>query len=180
MFAQRLKSHHELYNIIKALAIERTDVNQYLKKVPGSPREAVIYIHIPFCRKICSFCTMIRVPGPAAGDYAGLVVKEIRRYQKLDYIRQLTFQAVYFGGGTPTTLSSRAIKEILTAVRKNFRLARDAEITFESTVSELTEDKIDTLQECGVNRISVGVQTFSDRGRQLLGRLGSGDRKSVV
>jgi oxygen-independent coproporphyrinogen-3 oxidase len=174
MFAQRLKSHHDLYNITKALAIRMMDVNEYIKSIPGVSRGAVIYIHIPFCRKICPFCNMIRTLGQADDDYAGLILKEMDRYKELEYIRHLTFQAVYFGGGTPTTLSSRAIKEILMALRRNFRLAEDAEITFESTVAELTEDKISGLREWGVNRISVGVQTFNDRGRQLLGRIGGG------
>jgi len=174
MFAQRLKSHHELYDVMKNLAIGRMDVNEYLKSLPGVPREGVIYIHIPFCRKICSFCNMIRVNGAPDDNYARLLIKESERYQDLDYIRRLTFQAVYFGGGTPTTLSSRSIKEIVSVLKKNFCLADDAEITFESTVTELTEDKISSMQECGVNRISVGIQTFNDRGRQLLGRLGSG------
>ncbi|WP_347490061.1 radical SAM protein [Desulfoscipio sp. XC116] len=174
MFAHRLKSHHELYNITKAMAIRVMDVDEYLKSIAGAAREAVIYIHIPFCRKICSFCNMIRTLGPAGDDYANLIVKEIERYQALDYVRHLTFQAVYFGGGTPTTLSNRSVKEILMALRKNFRLADDAEITLETTVTELTEDKISSLQEWGVNRISIGIQTFNDRGRQLLGRAGSG------
>lgn len=174
MFAQRLKSHHELYDVMKNLTISRMDVNGYLKSLPGVPREGVIYIHIPFCRKICSFCNMIRVKGAPDDDYARLLIKESERYRELDYVRHLTFQAVYFGGGTPTTLSSRSIKEIMHGLKKNFCLADDAEITFESTVTELTEDKIDSMQECGVNRISVGIQTFNDRGRQLLGRLGSG------
>jgi oxygen-independent coproporphyrinogen-3 oxidase len=174
MFAQRLKSHHELHDIMKALTIGRADVNGYIQSIPPVSREAVIYIHIPYCRKICSFCNMIRRPGFAGDDYARLIIQEIRRYGEMDYIRRLTFQAVYFGGGTPTTLSNRAIQEILTALRENFRLADDVEITLESTVSELTEEKINSLEEWGVNRISIGIQTFSDRGRQLLGRIGSG------
>ncbi|ADY55785.1 Radical SAM domain protein [Syntrophobotulus glycolicus DSM 8271] len=174
MFAQRLKSHHELHNIKKDFTISRMDVNEYIKSIPGVSREAVIYIHIPYCRKICSFCNMMRRLGSPGDDYARLIIREIRSYGELDYIRQLTFQAVYFGGGTPTTLSSRAIQEILAALRESFRLADDAEITLESTVSELTEEKINVLHEGGVNRISVGIQTFNDRGRQLLGRNGSG------
>lgn len=174
MFAQRLKSHHELYNITKTMAIGMTDVNQYLKDTAAATREAVLYIHIPFCRKICPFCNMNRTLGPAGDDYANLIIKEIERYQEFDYVRHLTFQAVYFGGGTPTTLSSRSIKNILMALRKNFRLADNAEITLETTVTELSGDKINCLREWGVNRISIGVQTFNDRGRQLLGREGSG------
>lgn len=177
MFTRRLKSHHELYPIFKDMALGRGDVHRYLQSLSVSPCAAVIYIHIPFCRKICSFCNMIRSLGPTGEtgeDYARLLSKEIGRYREIDYIRGLTFEAVYFGGGTPTALSSRALQEILTAVRQNFHLAQDAEITLESTVSELTEEKMDCLQAEGVNRISLGVQTFNDRGRQLLGRTGNG------
>jgi coproporphyrinogen III oxidase-like Fe-S oxidoreductase len=175
MFAERLKSHHELHDIMQDLAITMMDTGDYLKNLPGVPREGVIYVHVPFCRKICSFCNMRRVLGEPDDDYARLLIRESELYRDLDYVRNMTFSAVYFGGGTPTTLSSRSIEKIMAALRKNFCLADDAEITFESTVTELTGDKIDSMMECGVNRISVGVQTFSDRGRRLLGRLGSGE-----
>jgi len=81
---------------------------------------------------------------------------------------------VYFGGGTPTTLSATALREILQALKSNLTLAPDAELTIETTVSDLTEDKIAVFKEEGINRFSIGVQTFCDRGRRLLGRLGTG------
>ncbi len=178
MFEQRLKSHHELFNITKALAAGRMEVAEYLKtsgldRLDTKPK-AVLYVHIPYCRKICRFCNMLRMPGDPPEDYAGLLIQEIEEYGKLEYIQALTFDAVYFGGGTPTTLETDDLLAILTALNNNFRLADDVEITVESSVTELTDEKLESMKKNGVNRLSIGVQTFSDRGRRILGRTGTG------
>jgi len=81
---------------------------------------------------------------------------------------------VYFGGGTPTTLKAADLRKILQSLKSNLTLSPDAELTIETTVSDLTEDKIAVFKDEGINRFSVGVQTFCDRGRRLLGRIGTG------
>lgn len=142
---------------------------------PATKGDAVIYIHVPFCRKICSFCNMRRSLQEPAEDYASTIVKEIEAYAVLPYIKTTVFDAVYFGGGTPTTLSGEELSMILHALKANFSFTKDAEFTIETTVTELTEEKIKQLIAAGVNRFSVGVQTFDDEGRRKMGRIGSGD-----
>lgn len=150
-------------------------VTQYLSSVPSQPKnKETIYIHVPFCNKICSFCSLRRSLQQPSAQYDQYVVQEIEKYAQLPAIQNMTFDAIYFGGGTPTTLSDAALKNILQALNKNFKQTDDVEITVETTVSELTDEKIHILQENGVNRFSVGVQTFSDAGRAQMNRKGSG------
>lgn len=137
---------------------------------------ATIYIHVPFCNKICSFCNMRRSLQQPTKNYADLIVKEIGEYAKLPYIKTTIFDAVYFGGGTPTTLSEDDLSRVLKALKRNFKFTVDAEFTIETTVTELTQDKMKVLIEQGVNRFSVGVQTFDDEGRKLMRRVGSGEK----
>lgn len=138
-------------------------------------RDGTIYIHVPFCNKICSFCNMRRSLQKPTAQYAALVVREIEAYAKLPYIQQMTFDAVYFGGGTPTTLETEALCSILDALKANLHFTEDAEITIETTVTELTDEKLDALVAHGANRFSVGVQTFHDAGRAQMKRIGSGE-----
>jgi oxygen-independent coproporphyrinogen-3 oxidase len=79
---------------------------------------------------------------------------------------------VYFGGGTPTTLSAGQLEEVLTALHDNFNLGPEAEISVETSISELTDEKLLVMRNLGVNRLSIGVQSFADRGRRLMGRKG--------
>lgn len=176
MFNERLKTHHSAMSEGKKyVAGMGTPVTTLMNANENDNRLATIYIHVPFCNKICSFCNMRRSLQKPAENYADLVVREIEQYAKLPYIKTTTFDAVYFGGGTPTTLSSEALSRILKSLKANFSFTNDAEFTIETTVTELTEDKMKVLIENGVNRFSVGVQTFDDKGRKQMGRIGSGE-----
>ena len=142
----------------------------------STENNATIYIHVPFCNKICTFCNMRRSLQTPTENYARLIVKEIESYAKLEYIKTTVFDAVYFGGGTPTTLSSQQLEMIIKALKTNFKFTDDAEFTIETTVTELDEEKMDTLVNAGANRFSVGVQTFDDAGRKQMNRIGSGEK----
>ncbi len=173
-FNERIKSHHGAMGSIEKYFKGHTLIQNYLQKEQPKGSKSVIYIHVPFCFKICNFCSLNRVMMNPPEDYHKVIIDEIIKYSKLPYIQNSTFDAVYFGGGTPTTLSSRALKEIIIALKENFRFTPDAEFSVETSVSELTDEKIDMFQEVGINRFSIGVQTFSDKGRELLGRRGNG------
>jgi len=176
MFQTRLKTHHS------AMA----DGNKYfmgprnLVEVASTPqsvsaKDSTIYIHIPFCSKICSFCNMRRSLSDPYKEYADLIVREIEEYSKLPFVQSMVFDAVYFGGGTPTTLEAEDLKKILRALKAKFSFTEDAEFTIETTVTELSEEKLHMFYEEGVNRFSVGIQTFYDEGRAQLGRKGNGE-----
>jgi oxygen-independent coproporphyrinogen-3 oxidase len=135
-----------------------------------------VYIHVPFCTRSCTFCNLNRIQRSPPDDYEDLVIQQILTYVSYPYIRDGVYHAVYFGGGTPTTLSASGLRKVLRILRFCLKLVPDAEVTIETTVSDLTEDKIAVFREDGVNRFSIGVQTFSPAGRRLLGRRGSGQR----
>ncbi len=173
-----MRSHHDAEAPLRALISNRVNFAEHLKSMHNtytrkSQRNA-IYIHVPYCTRRCTFCNLRRFTRLPPDDYHKLIIKEIRTYSSYQYVKESVYHAVYFGGGTPTTLSATALREILQALKSNLTLAPDAELTIETTVSDLTEDKIAVFKEEGINRFSVGVQTFCDRGRRLLGRLGTG------
>lgn len=176
MFNERVKTHHSAMSEGKKYLAGMSEVKTALNvKNTDDSKNAVIYIHVPFCHKICSFCNMRRNLQSPIKNYADLIIEEIHQYADFPYIQTTTFDAVYFGGGTPTTLSADSLCAILKALKQNLNFTKDAEFTIETTVTELDENKQKALAEAGVNRFSVGIQTFDDEGRRLMGRIGSGD-----
>ncbi len=176
MFGTRIKTHHSAMASGKKYAIGARNVQDYLSLSEETANDnSTIYIHVPFCNKICSFCNMRRSLQKPSDNYYKLIINEIENYAKLSYVKNSVFDAVYFGGGTPTTLTSDALKYILQALFKNLNFTKDVEVTIETTVTELTDKKIEMLGENGVTRFSVGVQTFNDFGRTQMNRIGSGE-----
>jgi len=96
---------------------------------------------------------------------------DIRGYEYM----KAPIEAVNFGGGTPTALRPRQMDKVLKAVRSRFSLSKGCEISVESSISELTDEMLSVLIENGVNRLSIGVQTFDDNTRKLLNRRGTGE-----
>lgn len=176
MFKERIKTHHSAMGDSKKHLKGPGNVSELLSVATDNSDNAVIYIHVPFCTKICTFCNMRRSLQAPTKDYADLIVEEIKEYGKLEYVKNTTFDAVYFGGGTPTTLSSVDLTKILRTLKSELTFTDDAEFTVETTVTQLQEEKWRTLIEEGVNRFSVGIQTFSEEGRKLMGRIGSGEK----
>jgi oxygen-independent coproporphyrinogen-3 oxidase len=141
-------------------------------------RDRGIYIHVPHCDKICSFCNLNRTErkGADLDAYVAYIAGELKTYGAYPYIGEQPFHAVYFGGGTPTVLTVDQFSLILDALHKHIPLAENCEITVESTQHNLGAKKAATLAAMGVNRFSVGIQTFSGRGRKILGRTYSGEK----
>lgn len=119
-----------------------------------------LYIHVPFCQKKCPYCDFYSVGyrEELAERYADAVIRNLRYYNE-DY------DTVYFGGGTPS-LMARQIPDIL----KVCRIKNDAEITVECNPLEMDEETLKILQGCGVNRLSVGIQSAVDSELAALGR----------
>ncbi|QTA37532.1 radical SAM protein [Thermosipho ferrireducens] len=177
MYVVRYKSHHAALMKLKKVFEEKQNPALYLKEMlnTSSDNSRSIYIHVPYCMKLCSFCNLNRTKiDSSIENYHELILKQIRNVAKYNYIRSKEFESIYFGGGTPTTLSAKQIEIILKALYELLPISRNAEVSFETSVSELTEDRLNIMKELGVNRFSIGVQTFVDRGRRLLGRRGSG------
>jgi anaerobilin synthase len=134
--------------------------------------KSVAYIHVPFCETHCLFCGFYRHAwqAPIGGLYVNALVDHLSRDRDQPYQADGPIQAVYFGGGTPTLLSSGDLVRAVEAVREHLPLAPDCEITLEGRAHDLTPDKAQAVFDAGFNRISIGVQSFDDGVRRRLGR----------
>lgn len=130
----------------------------------------MLYIHIPFCKQRCIYCDFYSttLSPEFTHSYVEAVENEINdRHLELP---SHTLSSVYIGGGTPSLLPIDAIHKLFTAIRSRFVLAHDAEITFEVNPDDVKIELIKVLKSEGVNRISLGVQSFNDNQLHLLNR----------
>jgi len=133
-----------------------------------------VYVHIPFCAKKCGYCDFNAYSGYKEGTkarYVDALCREITARAE----PQTRVPTVFFGGGTPTTLSSADLARILQTVQRAFSLEADAEITVEANPSDEDLDYLQQLRAAGFNRLSFGVQTFNDRLLKTIDRIHSGD-----
>ena len=124
-----------------------------------------LYLHIPFCRKRCKFCYFKVFTDQNAKDieaYVQALCKEIELVSKLPVMGDRPFRFVYFGGGTPSFLSSKQLTSLVDRLRANISWDKAEEVTFECEPGTLQENKVKTLRELGVTRLSLGVENFTD------------------
>jgi oxygen-independent coproporphyrinogen-3 oxidase len=133
-----------------------------------------LYIHIPFCQALCHYCNFNRGLFDAAqkARYVEALEKEIVRAS--DPIRAA--DTVFFGGGTPSLLEPAEVGRLIAACRAAYALSADAEIALETNPETVTADRLAGFREAGVNRLSVGVQSFQDDELRRLGRIHTADR----
>lgn len=174
MFKVRYKSHHDVKDVILSKNKRKLKLPlSYWKLMEKEPEDldGGIYVHVPFCDKICSFCNMNRKQlDNDLEDYTKFLVKEINKYREKTYVQKKRFSVIFFGGGTPTILKTHQLEKVLSTLREVFPLNEEYEFTFETTLHNLTWEKLEVMEKYGVNRLSIGIQTFSDRGRKLLNR----------
>ncbi len=135
-----------------------------------------IYIHIPFCRSKCPYCDFYSIPTRDAGlieDFAKALEREIAYYGADENYTDKPVESVYFGGGTPCLLSERQFETIMGALRKDFKIMPNAEISMEANPAAVTAEKLRTFRDMGLNRLSVGAQSFDEAVLRILGRLHS-------
>lgn len=141
-----------------------------------------LYIHVPFCVKKCPYCDFysVRYEKELAERYISALMRNFAAYR--ERCKEHTVTSVYFGGGTPSLLSPEMISRLLSFVGESFSLSPDAEITMEANPSLSGKDRLSLYRKSGVNRISFGVQSFSDEELSFLGRLhnAEGARKAVL
>ena len=121
-----------------------------------------IYIHVPFCQSRCIYCDFYSTTYGAEWkrSYVDSLKREIQlRREEIDVTR---VPSLYIGGGTPSQLPSTLLQEVFRAIQENFTLAKDAEVTIEANPDDVTPEWLAALSQTPVNRISMGVQTFSD------------------
>lgn len=135
---------------------------------------AGIYIHIPFCETRCHYCNFATggYESETARRYVAAILAEIERAEVTPAMRQV--DSIYFGGGTPTTLSIEQLSSILELCREKFDVAppsgAGAEITSEANPGIISQEFLEGLRASGVNRLSFGVQSFDDGELQMIGR----------
>lgn len=136
-----------------------------------------IYISVPFCRTKCSYCNFASDVFSRAvfSTYADRVRSDIARAERtaeeVGGQIERDVDSIYLGGGTPTVLEPAQLRRMFDAVREQFSVKSDAEITVECAPGTLTPEILNTLLECGVNRVSLGVQSFVDVEAASVGRL---------
>jgi len=135
-----------------------------------------LYVHIPWCVRKCPYCDFnsheARGEAPEQ-DYVQTLIADLEL--ALPQIWGRRVYSVFFGGGTPSLFSARAIEELLAAFRARLNLAADAEITLEANPGTFESAKFRDYRACGVNRLSIGIQSFNPAKLQALGRIHDGD-----
>ena len=130
---------------------------------------AGIYIHIPFCKQACHYCDFhFSTSLKYKDELLQALIKEIK-LQK-NYLDGETVETIYFGGGTPSVLSADEINHILDTIAGLHTISADAEITLEANPDDLSKEKLHSLRETAVNRLSIGVQSFFDEDLMWMNR----------
>src|SRR5690348_892166 len=133
---------------------------------------AGIYIHIPFCKQACHYCDFhFSVDLTVRKELINSLVEEMR-IQK-GYL-QSPVSTIYFGGGTPSLLAYDELSFLMEGLHKNFDVVPHPEVTLEANPDDLNLVKLASLKEAGINRLSIGIQSFSDARLQFLNRAHSG------
>jgi len=133
-----------------------------------------LYFHIPFCKKKCSYCDFYSVSDESAiENYLNFLKKEIisrRTDEEVD--------TIFFGGGTPSVLNEKSFIEISDTIKQNFNLSKNCEWTIECNPESFSDEKAKTWLECGVNRLSIGIQSLNDNELKICERLH--DKKQAI
>jgi oxygen-independent coproporphyrinogen-3 oxidase len=132
-----------------------------------------LYLHIPFCASICSYCNFNRglFDAELKAQYVAALETEIRRASDGS-----AADTIFFGGGTPSLLEPEEIERLVAACRESFAIAPDAEVTLETNPETVTVERMRGFRAAGVNRVSLGVQSLIDEELQRLGRTHSSRR----
>jgi putative oxygen-independent coproporphyrinogen III oxidase len=128
-----------------------------------------LYVHIPFCVKKCAYCDFYSLPQrlDSVSPYINALLTESKNYSGLD------FQTLYLGGGTPSLLGAQGLSKLLDGLRGVFALSTLSEATMEANPESLTTELLEAAQGRGINRLSIGVQSLSDRELASVGRIHS-------
>jgi len=132
---------------------------------------AAAYLHIPFCEHICFYCDFNKVflEGQPVDEYVDALVKEMQLSKQLHPKEEIS--TFYIGGGTPTTLNERQLEKLLNGIRSTYTLPKGAEFTMEANPESISFEKLKIMRDYGVNRLSMGVQSFNNDILKKIGRI---------
>lgn len=127
-----------------------------------------IYVHIPYCRKACHYCDFHFSTNLQTKDHLlNALLKELE--MRHEYISKRELDTIYFGGGTPSILTGQELARIISGV-KQFYDVNNPEVTLEANPDDLTEQKLEEIADVGINRLSIGIQSFNDDFLKLFNR----------
>lgn len=130
---------------------------------------AGIYIHIPFCKKLCFYCDFYHIVSVKdSSSFIDALLKET--LQRKDYLKNETVTTIYFGGGTPSVFSIQEIERILSNITKNFNISNDCEITIELNPEDVNTEYLSNIKSLNINRVSLGIQSWRDIDLKMLNR----------
>jgi coproporphyrinogen III oxidase-like Fe-S oxidoreductase len=177
LFPQRLRHPRMARSLLPLEPLIEADAQQAFEAAVDAEGagERVLYLHIPFCAQArCAFCGYAReeLESPdRAREYVEALSRRLSCWAETRWAQARPFTAIYLGGGTPTTLPTAELCRLLTRLEELLPLSPTVEISIESCPSSLPDDRaLGWLAEAGVNRLSLGVQSFDDALRQRLGR----------
>lgn len=131
-----------------------------------------IYIHWPFCKSKCPYCDFMSIPEHDTDKY-----NEIEKFLLLDLknsLRELDnpfIKTIFFGGGTPSLMSVEAIEDIINFLSKNYKISENVEISLEANPATFSISKLKEIKQAGINRLSLGIQSFLHKNLKFLGRI---------
>lgn len=133
------------------------------------------YLHIPFCEQICHYCDFnkVLVKNQPVDEYLQALEEEMRLSMR--ELPEKELQTIFVGGGTPTSLTEQQLYRLCESIDKHLPKGKNLEYTFEANPGDLTAEKLQILKDAGVNRISLGVQTFNDELLKKIGRVHCAD-----
>ena len=139
-------------------------------QISGHPKELSIYIHIPFCEIICPYCDFNKYSkvDDLIPDFVQSIIKEIERNSK--EFTDSKIVSISFGGGTPSYLSNKDLTEIFTSLKNNFHIDKKFEFSIEVNPVDVNRSILEIYEKLGINRVSVGGQSFDDNILKKLGR----------
>lgn len=140
--------------------------------------KAGLYIHVPFCLKKCDYCDFYSeiIEPTNIEKFLNACTDEIELYADHPIFSRSEFQTFYFGGGTPSLLSTEQIDKLVNKTQRLFRFSKNCEFTIESNPETISFSKLKDYRSVGINRLSIGVQSFSDSESQILGRIHNADQ----
>lgn len=141
-------------------------------------KESALYIHIPFCDHKCIYCDFYSIiTSDNIRPFLNSVKKEIEHYSPV-YSQDRIFTSIFFGGGTPSLMEPDYLEEIISSFKKNYPVSKDAEITMETNPGTVNKEKLKSFRETGINRISIGIQSFDENELKFLTRIH--DKKTAI
>lgn len=130
--------------------------------------DLAVYIHWPYCARICPYCDFNVYKNKTDDDLTGAIIEDLKGWR--DWSGPRTISSIHYGGGTPSLMTPEDIARVNAAISDAWDLNDDAEIAIEANPHDVNETRFKNLKDAGINRLSLGVQTFNDPALKILGR----------